>query len=321
MARAIHALSPRAGEPFVAVNCAAHPRSAARERAVRPRARRVHRRARATRRGMFELAHGGTLFLDEIGDLQPRPRRPSCCACCRRARFEPRRRRARRSRRRARASRRPTATSSDEVAAGRFREDLYYRLTSSSSTCRRCASAATTSMLLARALPRRAPAQRVGQRRARLQPPTRRRALRALRLAGQRARAAATRSSAPPSSPRDRSIESRIWRPLAARGRRALPARASASRAAGNGGGRNRDRPRRDRARASLTRPRAKHAGMCRPRGPRAGGGAHQPGQPHADARDHRRRRRLIRRATPPPPRLSQPRAKLHAECRSVCWG
>ena len=37
-------------------------------RAVRPRARRVHRRA-AQRRGRFEQAEGGTLFLDEIGDM------------------------------------------------------------------------------------------------------------------------------------------------------------------------------------------------------------------------------------------------------------
>ena len=45
------------------------PRGAARERAVRPRARRLHRRRRSHKRGLFEEADGGTLFLDEIGEL------------------------------------------------------------------------------------------------------------------------------------------------------------------------------------------------------------------------------------------------------------
>ena len=53
---------------FVALNCAAVPREPARERALRPRARRVHRR-QARRTGLFVEANGGTLFLDEIGEL------------------------------------------------------------------------------------------------------------------------------------------------------------------------------------------------------------------------------------------------------------
>ena len=47
------------------------PRHAARERAVRPQARRVHRRARRTRRACSRSRDGGTIFLDEIGETQP----------------------------------------------------------------------------------------------------------------------------------------------------------------------------------------------------------------------------------------------------------
>ena len=46
-------------------------RDAARERAVRPRARRLHRRATQDRPGLFEAADGGTLFLDEVGEMPP----------------------------------------------------------------------------------------------------------------------------------------------------------------------------------------------------------------------------------------------------------
>ena len=63
--------------PFVAINCARSPRPA-RERAVRPREGRVHRRGRHAP-GCFEVADGGTLFLDEIGDMTLDLRR-SCCA-------------------------------------------------------------------------------------------------------------------------------------------------------------------------------------------------------------------------------------------------
>ena len=71
VARALHRHSPRAAQ---ALHRDQHRRDAegpARERALRPRARRVHRRAAAMRRGRFEQAEGGTLFLDEIGDMPP----------------------------------------------------------------------------------------------------------------------------------------------------------------------------------------------------------------------------------------------------------
>ena len=53
--------------PFVRVNCAALARGAPRERALRPREGRVHRRD-ARRRGASSWPSGGTLFLDEIGE-------------------------------------------------------------------------------------------------------------------------------------------------------------------------------------------------------------------------------------------------------------
>ena len=71
VARAIHDNGPRRDRPFVSENCAAIPETLLETDAVRPRARRVHRRRRATRRGLFEVADGGTLFLDEVGEMSP----------------------------------------------------------------------------------------------------------------------------------------------------------------------------------------------------------------------------------------------------------
>ena len=69
VARSIHALSRRRGGPVRRGELRRDPRGADRERAVRPREGRVHRRRSPDRRGKFELADGGTLFLDEIGDM------------------------------------------------------------------------------------------------------------------------------------------------------------------------------------------------------------------------------------------------------------
>ncbi|MBV9772605.1 MAG: sigma-54-dependent Fis family transcriptional regulator [Gemmatimonadetes bacterium] len=67
-ASAIHRLSPRAGGPFVRVNCAAIPRDLV-ESELFGHERGSFTGATERRRGRFELASGGTLFLDEIGDL------------------------------------------------------------------------------------------------------------------------------------------------------------------------------------------------------------------------------------------------------------
>ena len=69
VARSLHAASPRAAGSVRRRQLRGHPREPHRERALRPRARRVQRRGLRTGKGVFEEAHGGTLFLDEIGEM------------------------------------------------------------------------------------------------------------------------------------------------------------------------------------------------------------------------------------------------------------
>jgi DNA-binding NtrC family response regulator len=67
-ARALHALSPRADGPFVAINCAAIPETLL-ETELFGHEKGAFTGAATRKPGKFELAHRGTLFLDEIGDL------------------------------------------------------------------------------------------------------------------------------------------------------------------------------------------------------------------------------------------------------------
>jgi DNA-binding NtrC family response regulator len=67
-ARALHALSPRADGPFVAINCAAIPENLL-ESELFGYEKGAFTGATARKPGKFELAHRGTLFLDEVGDL------------------------------------------------------------------------------------------------------------------------------------------------------------------------------------------------------------------------------------------------------------
>ncbi|MEB2313002.1 MAG: sigma-54 dependent transcriptional regulator [Sorangiineae bacterium] len=68
VSRAIHRLSPRKDAPFIKVNCAAIPRELI-ESELFGHEKGSFTGALAKKRGFFEQAHGGTLFLDEIGDM------------------------------------------------------------------------------------------------------------------------------------------------------------------------------------------------------------------------------------------------------------
>jgi DNA-binding NtrC family response regulator len=124
-ARSLHALSPRTDAPFVAINCAAIPETLL-ETELFGHEKGAFTGAVARKPGKFEMAHRGTLFLDEIGDL-PLSLQAKILRALEEKRFE-----------------RVGGTASVQVdvrlvaatnrglraavAARRFREDLFFRL-------------------------------------------------------------------------------------------------------------------------------------------------------------------------------------------------
>ena len=69
-ARAIHLGSARANQPFMAINCSAIPENLI-ENELFGHERGSFTDAKATKKGLFEMADGGTVLLDEIGDMKP----------------------------------------------------------------------------------------------------------------------------------------------------------------------------------------------------------------------------------------------------------
>jgi DNA-binding NtrC family response regulator len=125
LARAIHRASPRRDKPFIAVNCGAIPAELV-ESALFGHEKGAFTGAEKTRMGYFEAASGGTLFLDEIGEL-PLPAQVKMLRALQEGEVI------------RIGSTKPiildvriiaatNRTLTDEVAAGRFREDLFYRL-------------------------------------------------------------------------------------------------------------------------------------------------------------------------------------------------
>ena len=124
-ARALHALSPRAHKPFVAVNCAALPAELI-ESELFGAEKGAFTGATAARAGRFERAQGGTLMLDELGEL-PMSAQAKLLRVLQEGEIE----RLGSSQTRKVDVRVVAATNVDlerAVAEGRFRRDLLYRL-------------------------------------------------------------------------------------------------------------------------------------------------------------------------------------------------
>jgi two-component system response regulator AtoC len=125
IAQAIHALGPRREAPFVEIDCASLPETLI-ESELFGHERGSFTDARQMKRGLFEVARGGTIFLDEIGEMSPATQAKLLRAL-----------ESRRFKRVGGVADLPleagivAATNRDlalEVEAGRFRQDLFYRL-------------------------------------------------------------------------------------------------------------------------------------------------------------------------------------------------
>lgn len=125
VAQALHAVSARAGKPFISVNMGGLPEGVF-ESELFGHVRGAFTDAKADRAGRFELADGGTLFLDEIGNI-PLSQQAKMLRTIETGEFE----RVGSSRTYRANVRLVSATNADlpaEVAAGKFRQDLLFRL-------------------------------------------------------------------------------------------------------------------------------------------------------------------------------------------------
>jgi two-component system response regulator AtoC len=125
VARRIHAASRRAERPFVKINCAALPGELL-ESELFGHEKGAFTGAHADKPGKFELAHEGTIFLDEIGEMDPRLQAKLLQVLQDEEFYRVGGTRSLRV-----DARVVVATNRDlekEIANGRFREDLYYRL-------------------------------------------------------------------------------------------------------------------------------------------------------------------------------------------------
>ncbi len=125
VARAIHERSPRRTRPLIKVNCGAIPEELF-ESEFFGHVKGAFTGAIKDRVGRFELADGGTIFLDEVGEI-PLSLQPKLLRVLQEQQFE----RIGDERTRTVNVRVVAATNRDlkrEVEAGRFREDLFYRL-------------------------------------------------------------------------------------------------------------------------------------------------------------------------------------------------
>jgi DNA-binding NtrC family response regulator len=125
VANALHSASSRSEGPFVAISCAALPETLL-EAELFGHERGAFTDARKEKRGRFELADGGTIFLDDIDDM-PLPMQVKLLRVLQERKFERLGGESTRS-----VNIRVVAATKvslrDQVRAGKFREDLFYRI-------------------------------------------------------------------------------------------------------------------------------------------------------------------------------------------------